>query len=210
MNKCIIISASGRRKSNSRSIAEFLSQRMIHHGADCSVTDMADPDVVDLAAEAQQVILIAPLYHDTLSYHATRLLEELAGRNIRDKALGAIVHSGYPEPVQRSCAIDICHCFADYQGWAWLGSLSPGLTSVIDRKPLEETGGMFKVLRKSCVGAAAFWAEGKPIDQRLYTASAKVPIPSRLLGMVANWSMRRDARKQGKDILRKPYGEYKV
>lgn len=51
-----------------------------------------------------------------------------------------IVHSGFPEPVQRKAELRTTELFAASMGWSWQGGVGFGGTSPIDGRPLEEAG----------------------------------------------------------------------
>ncbi len=204
-----IICASPRKKSNSRSISEYLKVGLEQESCKVEIIDLAARwDMADLPNEItpyDMIILVSPLYHDTITCSATMALEEIGASGAGEKDFGLIIHSGYPEPVHRSTAEDICGCFCEKMGWRHLGKLSPGLTSVIAGKDLIDAGDMFKNLRVVLDEAASVWAAGRPVGEKLTWHSQIKPMPSMLLKLVGNFSIRRDAKSKGLDILKQPY-----
>ena len=205
-----IASASPRVHSNSASIAEFIRQALVRNDVEADILNLERRwDMTGAAEEignADLLILVSPLYHDTLSWSATALLEEISRSSCRMKQFAAVVHSGYPEGAQRETALDICRCFADMHQMRWLGAVSPGLTSVIGGVELQKSASMFKNLRYCLEQAAACWAKGEEVPEEVTNNSQRPPVSPRLLKLMGNMSIRKNAKKKGLDILRKPYG----
>ncbi len=209
MRRIVILAASPRLKSNSLSISEYLKIGLDQEGAKADIINFAGRwEMKGLAEEIREydmVILVSPLYHDTISFSATAVLEELIRSDLGKKDFSIIVHSGYPEAVHRAIAVDICACFAEKMGWKNLGYLSPGLTSVIAGKDLIAAGDMFKNLRIVLDEAASLWAEGMTVGEKLSWHSRISPMPPFLLRIIGNISIRKDAKRKGLDVMRRPY-----
>jgi len=204
-SRVLIVSTSIRKSSNSLAIAHYIKARI--RGA--QIMDIARRwDMSGLKEElgtGETLIIVVPLYHDTISWTATAFLEELAELPFPFRNMAAIVHSGYPEAVHRSAAVDICRYFAESRGVKWLGELSPGLTSVVAGRPLEEAGGLFRNLRKALDKAAAALERSEQIPDKAAALSKRSSVPPRLLKVMGNISFAMEAKRKGLDVKRQPY-----
>lgn len=214
-----VVAASNRRHSNSAAIARYLSGALANAGVPVRTVDVAEQGgladnlapAIDLVSGCRHVVLVASLYHDTLNYMATATLEKWAEHpparpNGGPVAFSAVVHSGYPEPAHTAVALDICHRFADEVGWHWKGGLTAGATSAIGGRNLGAGGPMTKNLRRALEGTARAIAEGEPVPEEAARIAARTALPTWLFIPLANWMMRREARRLGtRDIDAQPY-----
>lgn len=87
------------------------------------------------------VLLVFPLYVDSLPYLVTKALvviaaHQRAGREPSAQHLVGIVNSGFPETHQNSVALAICREFAAQSGFTWAGGLALGGGGMIGGQPL--------------------------------------------------------------------------
>jgi len=156
-----------------------------------------------VALEADLVLLIAPLYVDTLPGPALRAMEILASGNERElpekkPRFAALIHCGFIEPKHNRAAIDLCRLFARQAGWEWFGSLmlgGGGMPSKRAKRALEE--------------AAKALSGGFPIHEEIAQRADRPSMPRLLYIIGGNLMWRRVAKKQfgvsKDDLLAQPY-----
>ncbi|MEC9488331.1 MAG: hypothetical protein UMV23_02465 [Halanaerobium sp.] len=215
---CLIGSTRGS-KTTSESIVDYLQKQLANGNIQlkkfrvCQVFALEEEmnQFIAVLAGSDMLLLSSPLYVDSLPYPVLGVMEELSRKIRREswsgKEMMAIIHSGYPEPIQRKACLDICRCFAEEMGLKWLGGIGFGGTSIIGGQPLEEMGRFSKWLRKALEEMAPAIIEGEPIPARARETSHKnfLPLPKPLLKVLLNAVMRRTAKKKGIDIYARPY-----
>ncbi len=214
-----IVAASNRRGSNSAAIARYLAGELSAMAMPVRSIDVAEKgglsedfvQAVDFLAGCRHVVLIASLYHDTINYMATATLEAWAARppsglNGKPVDFSAVIHSGYPEPVHTMVALDVCRQFAKEVGWRWQGGFTAGATSAIGGRDLESLGPMTRSLRRALSLTATAIVEGRRVPAEAVHHGAKVFLPAWLLIPLANWAMRRQAKRSGtRNLDARPY-----
>jgi len=199
-------------RSNTESIAAFLRAALESGGVGVSAIEAqawkdADPELPPDAAEALRtcdaLVVISPVYLDTLPAPALRMLgrlrDALSSRPPdRPVAFYAVAHSGYLEPAHKGPALETCGHFARAAGLDWRGGLGFGGTSPIAGRPLEALGWMTKNLRKCLGNLAEVIARGGPIPEALARRAGKSPIPLPLWMIVAglNHMTRKDFERR--------------
>jgi hypothetical protein len=131
------------------------------------------------------ILLVFPLYVDSLPFLVTKALAVIAGhrRNLsepRPQRLVGIVNSGFPETHQNAVALAICREFAAQSGIAWAGGLALGAGGAIGRQPLtaaERSGPPVKHVIRALDLTAAALAEGRPVPAEAAKMMTKSPIP---------------------------------
>jgi hypothetical protein len=213
VNSWLIVSCSGRKKSNSSAIAGYLKDCLEHQNVSATRVDLAGDGMIDgdmdqlsdTIKNSGGLFIISPLYHDTLSYPAVKMLEYLWNRRDlldRKMPIAALVHSGYPEPVHCRNAIGIVKIFTRKMGWDWKGGFSAGTTSPIGGKPLEEAGFLTKKLRKSLDTAASALAGKRELPRPV-----KPVMPPRLLGFLGNKMLKKEMAVKNIDHNARPFAE---
>lgn len=214
-----VVAASNRRRSNSAAIARFLADALAAEGAQMRYVEVAASGGLsgefaaaeEALAGCRHVILVASLYHDTLNYMATAVLEawaEHAGSVLPNGPIdfSAIVHSGYPEPVHTEVALAVCRRFAGEVGWRWRGGFTAGATSSIGGRDLAVSGPMTRHLRQALERTARAIACGEPVPEEAVEMGSRVLLPTWLFIPLANWAMRREARRaHTRDLDARPY-----
>lgn len=207
-------------RSTSASLAAHLGRRLAERGVSVSTAVLpsalkADPALGDLAAglaEADLVVLSAPLYVDGLPGPVTAALEVLASRSPRPGSpagtrLVALVNCGFPEAVHDDTGLGICRGFAAAVGWDWAGGLAIGGGGMVDARPLGSLGGRVRNLTRALDLAAAALAEGRTIPPEADRLARRPAVPHWLYRLAGDWSFRWQARRHGVgDRLRdRPY-----
>ncbi|MFP4442459.1 MAG: hypothetical protein ACLFST_05005 [Spirochaetia bacterium] len=209
----LIISCSGRKKSNSLAIAGYLKDVLGHQNISTADVDLARDgmiegdmeDLVDKIKSSEGLFIISPLYHDTLSYPAVKLLEYLHSRKESlpgEIPVAALIHSGYPEPVHCRNALGILKIFTRTMDWNWKGGFSAGMTSPIGGKPLEEAGFITRKLRKSLNQGAAALAGKRELPEPV-----KPVMPPRLLCLMGNKMLKKEMAQKNIDYNARPFAE---
>ncbi|MFO8034199.1 MAG: hypothetical protein R6U88_03405 [Candidatus Bipolaricaulota bacterium] len=215
-----VVAASNRRNSNSAAIGRYLAGKLSAAKVPTRSIDVADKGglvgnfvpAVELVAGCRHAVLVASLYHDTINYMATATQEAWADRapcgpNGRRPQFSAIIHSGYPEPVHTKIALDICRRFASEVDWTWGGGFTAGATSTIGGHDLDSVGPMGRNLRRALELSAQAIAAGNPIPEQAERAAARAVLPAWLFIPLANWAIRREAKRTGtRNIDARPYG----
>jgi len=179
-----------------------------------------ESELLAAVERAGLILLVFPLYVDSLPYLVTKALTAMAaGRRARrepaEQRLVAIVNSGFPETLQNSVALAICREFAAQSGMAWAGSLALGGGGAVGGQPLAEakrSGPPIRHVTEALEMTAAALAEGLPVPAEAVRTMAKSFIPfaiwRRLYIWIGGKGFVKAAAKNGvaKDQLRaQPY-----
>lgn len=165
-------------------------------------TSAATAELVREASAADLVILIAPLYVDSLPGPAIRALELLAEKQAGTKPekmtrFAALIHCGFIEPKHNRVAGEICKCFSKAVGWEWFGALMLGGGGIPSKRAT-------RVLEE----AADVLAKGFPINKDITKRAEKPTMPRLVYVIGGNLMWRRAAKKHGvrkSDLLAQPY-----
>jgi hypothetical protein len=125
----------------------------------------------------------------------------------KDKKMAAVIHSGYPQDIQRKASFAICENFAEEMGMEWLSGIGFGGSPIIDGKPLEEVGRFTKWMRKALEEMAASLEKGEQVSEEAekYAQKHFPSIPLWILKIMLNLKVRMDARKNGVKFDQQPY-----
>ncbi len=207
-------------KSTSGSLANYIFGRMpeegvvkdiVHVGRALKKEELWSELTSDLEA-ADTIILVFPLYWDSMPSHLTRGLERLrAHRGTsapgKTQQLVAIVNNGFAEPEHNLTAIEICKIFAKEMGLEWGGGLIVPGGAAIDGRPLEDAGGMTRKLRTSLDLAVEHMVRGDPIPKEVEDKVAEQIYPAWVNNIFGGIGWRYQKRRVGgKGSLRaRPY-----
>jgi hypothetical protein len=158
--------------------------------------------LIGAAAEADLVIISAPLYVDSLPAAMTELLEILHRRlddyeRSAEQRLVAISNCGFPEAEQNHMALRITRCFARQAGFSWAGGLALGGGEPIKGKPLGESGGMVRNVIAALDMAAEALVEGEPVPQAAVDLMAEPLMPAWMYRAMGNLGWNLQAMRQG-------------
>lgn len=209
-NALILVGSPRLKKSTSARLAAVLEENLQNQGVEVSTAysrkAFASPrNTEELLARIEAsdlLVLISPLYVDSLPAPVTRLLEIVAqnrrGKEAKTpKLFAAIINCGLPDPGQNRTALNICRIFARHAGLVWAGGLSLGSGEIIGGRPLSKAPPGVRRIKKALKISADFLAKGEPIpnsaQQLLNKPLAPWPI---YLWMGSIWFYRA-ARKHG-------------
>ncbi|MFH1262910.1 MAG: NAD(P)H-dependent oxidoreductase [Pseudomonadota bacterium] len=205
-------------RSNSESIGSYLLSRMQAAGWQTEMVrilpalgsaERSERLALEIEA-AEVVILTLPLYVDSLPAPVIRMMEFLKDRGIASaagKRFFAIVNSGFPESYHNDVALMICQQFAREVGLSWYGGLSVGGGEVIGGRPFVKVGGAVRFLRTALELTADALVSGKPFPEQASALAAKPAFPAFFYRWMGNRAMRKEARKYGRDLRAKPFGD---
>lgn len=144
-------------KSNSYAMGSYILSKLSGQGLESETVMLApamknaekQQELVAKVAAAQVVILVCPLYVDSLPAPVVQFMECVlaAQRDLRNTSFMAIVNCGFPESAQNQTALEICSHFAQQVGLTWLGGLPVGSGGAINSKPMEKIPGYLKKIR---------------------------------------------------------------
>jgi len=205
----LIVDGSRRPKSNTGAIARELQAQLELAGQAAHLSRVpkwgAGPEATGEAlqklAAADAVVLVAPSYLDELPAVTQRLLEDVWERRAELDSHAplfyGIVHSGFPEPVQRRAELRSMRFFAQQMGWTWMGGIGFGGTSPIDGRPLEVAGMFSRQLRKVLPLAVADIAAARSFSPDTVVRADRSPFPMPVKVIIALVNAR--TRKTVKD-----------
>jgi len=150
-------------------------------------------------AEADLLILSAPIYVDTLPAPTIAALERLE-QIASGKQLAVILNCGFPEGFHNDTAMQVCQQFAREAKCAWLGGL------VLSMGGFSFGKGVTKSVGQGFVLAAKALAKGEAVPGKAIKLAERLPMPKWAYLMVLNRTFKKINRKHGKAPLdAKPY-----
>jgi multimeric flavodoxin WrbA len=220
--------------STSGVLGDYVLKQLEEHGWETTsltlrrnlLKESGQAELLAAAKHADLILLVFPLYIDSLPFLVMKALEVMAKQlgaqsGESPKRIAAIVNNGFPESYQNAPAVAICRRFAVDTGMTWLGGLAMGAGEALFRgQPFEETkrNGPPVVHVKRALGlTASALANGQTIPGEAIRLIRKTPIPivpfrlwRRLFIITANQHWRRGAAEHqvGSDAMRaQPYTE---
>jgi hypothetical protein len=165
-------------------------------------------------AASDTLILVSPLYIDTLPYPVIKTLELIAecrralGTRGRQQFL-AILNCGFPEARHNEIAVAVCRKFAEETGFEWAGSLALGGGEAINGLPLGKGGFLTRNVKEALDLAADALAEGSLLQEKAVAIMARPLMPAWLYLLMGAIGWKRLARKNHalKNIHDQPYAE---
>lgn len=210
-------------KSTSESLSNYLIEQLVSRGAwgihsekihiSKSLRSTESRDNLLLAIdEADVVVLVSPLYVDSLPYPVIKAFE-LINEYRREKGLKknqkllSILNCGFPEAHQNDTALAICRLFAREAGFEWCGGLALGMGGAIDGRAVEKLGGMYCSVKRALEITADAIVEGRSVPQEAVELMAKPFSPKWLYIHMGNFGWRSTSKKHGahKDLWARPY-----
>ncbi len=206
-------------RSTSLSIGEYLKTKLKGQGMEVLIENVGGflksengpDDLLKLILDHDQIILIFPLYVDSLPWPMTRALEEVHSRvdldKMKGKGLSSIINCGFPEASQIETATSICEMFGRRMGMRWMGGLMLGGGGAISGNTLESRGFMVRNVRKSLDIAAGNLSRGEDISDEAKHLMEKKLIPHKLYTSMGNMGWKRQGKKNKIDLNATPYAK---
>ncbi|MGB7761308.1 MAG: NAD(P)H-dependent oxidoreductase [Bryobacteraceae bacterium] len=177
-------------------------------------------ELLSSVERAGLILLVFPLYADSLPYLVTRALAVIAahrraGCEASSQRLVGVVNSGFPETHQNAVALAICREFAAQSGFTWAGGLAIGGGGMIGGQPLtgeKRSGPPVRHVIAALEMTAAALAQGLPVPAEAASMIAKTGIPFPVMRWLYTWMGGKGFEKLaarngvGKDrLLAQPY-----
>lgn len=210
MNALLLVGSPRKSRSASETLGGYLLEQLAdyHVATDKAYIYSARKSeeqleaLVTAVAQADLVILAAPLYVDCLPAAVIEFLEILARRlPDHDRAEGqrfvAISNCGFPEAHQNEIALEIYRRFALETGFDWAGGLAMGAGEAVKGRPLAEFGGMARNVIAALDQAAGALAQGEPVPPEAAARMAGQMMPGWIYRMMGNLGWHIQARKYG-------------
>lgn len=154
--------------------------------------------LVETFQQSKTIILIAPLYVDSLPAPVTRFLELISENrldNSREQSFIAIMNAGFPEAVHNETALTICENFARENKLQWAGGLPIGMGGMISGAPLQKLGGMTQKLTGALDLTAEAIIGGEALPEEAIKMAATPFMPHWLYRLMGNIGWKMQARK---------------
>jgi multimeric flavodoxin WrbA len=192
----------------SRIIADHLAARLeeIHVDVEIqhvhqSIDSGKEDELLEAIDRSEAVVLLSPLYIDSLPSAVVRLFElfqERKGKNGGGgKPFYAIVNSGSPESIQSTVALEICVLFARDTGFSWNGGGAVGGGSILEGRTLVESGGKAKNLRAGLALLAVSMSLGGGVSKHARDLIGRPLVPKFLYVYYGNRLWRKTAEGNG-------------
>ena len=176
-------------KSVSNNIVSYILEKFHENGVKAEKivivkqvrTDDALNKLVSKAIDSDILILVSPLYVDSIPSITIKVLEEfykLTKNSLRKKQkFMAIFNCGIPEPHHNDLAMDMCKKFASDSGLEWAGGVTIGMGPSLDGRSLEK----FRMARNLCNGLdiaveALMKGESVPREAMLIASKPLMPL----------------------------------
>lgn len=185
-------------KSTSLAIARYLAERCgpatdIVMAATFARRGDAAARAARQLADADVLIVVAPLYVDALPYLALLALEKAAAARLSDapvQRIAGIINCGFPEPEHTRFAFGCLRAFARATGGHFAGGLPVGGGEIIHGRDLNEVGPMAAALRNAIDAAAAALVNGHVIPDDVSLSLAKPAMPPALYRLAGSMGWR--------------------
>lgn len=207
-------------KSTSAALGGFLAGQLTAAGVTVEThlahralrTDKGMAHLLTAVAAADILVLVFPVYIDSLPYLLIRALEQIAAQRgthpaAKRQRLVAITNCGFPEADHTRLALAMCAQFAHENGFEWSGGFGLGEGGFINGQPLTSLGGMVRQQTDSLTAAARALAADEPISPAVIEQFARPIIPERmyLLAATMNWNLAARRHRAWLRLKRRPY-----
>lgn len=172
--------------STSQAIWAYFKPLLEEGAADVQVVAATDfvrgAAVAQVAAQrcaaADVLLVIGPLYWDSLPYPGLRALEQIHAERrqsgLRPARVVAVMTCGFAEPEQFRFAFGLLREFAREAGYTWAGGLSVGGGGAINGRALDRLGALTRPLRQAIdIGVPALLAGGVLPDAACVAAAVQ-------------------------------------
>lgn len=195
-------------RSTSGSIANYLESQMEQAPIQVEkmqirkqlMTSEGCGKLIEAFQQAHVILLISPLYVDSLPAPVIRVLELIASnrtKTSREQIFMAIINAGFPEAAHNETALAICQNFVRECGMKWGGGLAVGMGGSISGAPLDKLGGMVRKLRKALELTAESVVAGEDLPIEAIRLAAIPSMPCWFYRLMGNIGWKMQARKYG-------------
>jgi len=204
----ILIGSPRGRRGNSGAMGFYLAKRLDKEGME-TVSFMLNPSrggpeysvLESEVSHASLVVLVSPVYVDSLPGPVIRAMEQVAERRRGGTdglpAFAAVVCCGFPEPRNTELALAMCRIFARETGMKWLGGLGFGMGETLGGKAPDEAGGSAFIIRMALDVAAEAWAKFRDVPKSALLTASLQRIPSWIYRFMGNWGWKKAAKEAG-------------
>ncbi len=221
-NKVLLLVGSPKGEmSVSNNITSYILKKFQENGAKAQKifiskevrTDDALNKLVSKALDSDILILVSPLYVDSIPSITIKVLEEFyklkKDSYSKKQRFMAIFNCGFPEPNHNDLAMDICKKFASDSGLEWVGGVTIGMGPSLDGKSLEKS----RMARNLCSGldiAVEALINGDSVPREAENIASKPLMPLSIVKFVMCnfgsilWGNRMD-KSVKKKMYDKPY-----
>ena len=206
----LLIGSAKEKPSTSESLGTYLLEKLSVEGFSTETlfihktlrSDKSRRRLLEAISEADIIVIVTPLYIDSLPYVVIRAMELIAKdretkNDLQEQRLLCIVNCGFPEAHHNDMALAMLRQFARAAGFHWAGGLALGAGEFIGGRPLLKVKGMARNVIKSLDLVADALVKGTPVPQEAVKKMAKFIVPSWLYMLFGNMGWRRQAMKNG-------------
>ncbi len=169
--------------------------------------------LIKLMSEASYVIIISPVYTDSLPYGTTKMLEDLyrlaKGEKLLNKKLLTIVHCGFREVEHNILPTSIFRIFAEKTNMKWLGGfMIPGGTDLINKRNSKILRWLAQNVWKSLDIIAENILRDEEISEKTFELMKKQLLPKWLYVKIEEFTWFRANIRKNRDVkalYKKPY-----
>ena len=212
--KIVVIIGSPRgRESVSQALADFLSHKLSDNWVETEMLRVTSTrrskETVErshlMMDSSDAVLLVFPLIADQLPSGMVKFLEDYSLHRksnppAKQQSLMALVTNRFPEASQCDKAVSVARRFAELEGFLWLGGITLGETGLLPAGGnLEKGGRRVSQVLKTLEAAALCLARcvREPLPLSVLKEARKPVLPAWLYRILADWSFRRRAGKNG-------------
>ena len=181
--------------SVSNNIASYILEKFNENGVKAEKifivkevrNDEALNELVLQAIDAEILILVSPLYVDSIPAINIKVLEEFY--KVKNDSFSkkqrfmTIFNCGFPEPHHNDLAMDMCKKFASDTGLEWIGGVTIGMGPSLEGKSLES----FRMAKNLCTGldmAVDAILKGETVPQEAIVIASKPLMPLTIVKFV--------------------------
>ncbi len=219
-NTLILVGSPKAKKSASNNISQYIKDKIHENGVEAEIVYIAKhqkPDkmekLVKRASESELLIIVAPLYIDSIpaiainfmenyyNYHGLTIKpvietqQKILAQQVNEtqkepkiqQRLLAIFNSGFPEPNHNDLAIDMCKNFASQTDMEWAGGITIGMGAAFENRSLNDAGGMARNLRNGLDNVVESLVMGVPVPSEAELIASKPLLPLFLAKFVMRW-----------------------
>jgi hypothetical protein len=210
MKQAILINSSPRKAGSSGSVLAALelllgrqgvaSQRF--HASEVLEAPGGAAHLARTMGDAGAIVLVFPLYVDTLPAVGIELLEALVNAGIPPGAgpapwFLAVGQCGFPEASQNATALETCRHFATTAGLRWHGGLALGMGPVIQGRPLTPARRPLVHVWRALDQAVADLLADRALSAEAVATMARPALPIWLYRIWVNALFRMEAWRRG-------------